>query len=295
MKKIHYYFKIKTNKYTGNFIRELTASCTGQYGECEIGSEQALIFAKENPELYEQFEDIILQIPDDKYYRPCKIDNSDNILIFFNKIPTPKMFEIMKNKALEYGERCDIKIHNFSFHQVTTIIKEENILIDNNMDITTKKDISTIENNSNIIKCLNIKVKKLHSDAIIPEYKTINSSGCDLHSLEKIKILSKEKVRIRTGLSFQIPNGWEAQIRSRSSLAWNNSIFIINSPATIDSDYRGEILVILYNLSDNKYIIKKGDRIGQIIFQQTMKCNFEETDELDNTIRGHGGFGSTGK
>ena len=140
-------------------------------------------------------------------------------------------------------------------------------------------------------------IKKLHKAVNIPEYKTNGSSGLDLEAfLEKDLILkSNQTVIVPTGLSIAIDKNLEIQIRPRSGLAAKNNITVLNTPGTIDSDYRGEIKVILINLGNDDFVIKNGDRIAQMVISPVIKTEFEIVDELPNTLRGLGGFGSTGK
>ena len=140
-------------------------------------------------------------------------------------------------------------------------------------------------------------IKKLHKAVNIPEYKTSGSSGLDLEAfLEKDLIVkSNETVLVPTGLSIAIDENLEIQIRPRSGLAAKNNITVLNTPGTIDSDYRGEIKVILINLGKNDFVIKNGDRIAQMVISPVIKTEFEIVAELPNTLRGQGGFGSTGK
>ena len=140
-------------------------------------------------------------------------------------------------------------------------------------------------------------IKKLHKAVNIPEYKTIGSSGLDLEAfLEKDLIVkSNQTIIVPTGLSIAIDQNLEIQIRPRSGLAAKNNITVLNTPGTIDSDYRGEIKVILINLGNDDFVIKNGDRIAQMVISPVIKTEFEIVDELPNTLRGLGGFGSTGK
>ena len=142
-----------------------------------------------------------------------------------------------------------------------------------------------------------VQIKKLNQKAKIPEYKTLGSSGVDLEALIEKKIIiepGKSKI-IPTGLSIAIPSNLEVQIRPRSGLASKYNISVLNTPGTIDSDYRGEIKIILFNHGYEEFIVKNGDRIAQMILQPVLKFQFDEVDQLDDTIRGSGGFGSTGK
>ena len=142
-----------------------------------------------------------------------------------------------------------------------------------------------------------ILIKKIQKDILLPEYKTDGSSGLDLLACveEQIQIKPGEKKLISTGIAVAIPNEFEIQIRPRSGLAAKNGITVLNTPGTIDADYRGEIKVILINLSDKIFKVNKNDRIAQMVICPIIKGTLEEVDELPETIRGSGGFGSTGK
>lgn len=131
----------------------------------------------------------------------------------------------------------------------------------------------------------------------IPQYQTEHSAGVDLSANieHDIEIKPLERKLIGTGIFIEIPQGYEAQIRPRSGLAAINGITVINTPGTIDADYRGEIKVCLVNLSADSYILKNGDRIAQMIFAKYEKANFIISDNLTETKRGDGGYGHTGK
>jgi len=128
----------------------------------------------------------------------------------------------------------------------------------------------------------------------LPEYATQGSSGVDLRASEDYIIKSGERALVATGIRLAIPAGYEVQVRPRSGLALKHGIIIPNSPGTIDSDYRGEVRVILMNLGREDFIIKAGDRIAQMILAPVAKISWEECAELEETERGSGGFGSTG-
>ena len=132
--------------------------------------------------------------------------------------------------------------------------------------------------------------------AIIPVYKTSGAAGADVCAFlsESVVIKSGEFVMIPTGLSFAIPEGYEIQVRPRSGLAAKNGVTVLNTPGTIDSDYRGEVKVILINHGKDAFTVNNGDRIAQLIVAPVTQGVFEKTDELDSTERGEGGFGSTG-
>ncbi len=141
---------------------------------------------------------------------------------------------------------------------------------------------------------MKIKIKKLESRAIIPQYQTPQSAGFDLHSLDSHTLKPKERKLIPTGLAFEIQDGYELQVRPRSGLALKNGITVLNTPGTVDSDYRGEIKTLLINLSDEDFTINAGDRIAQCIVSKVHKAEFEEVVELSETLRSSGGFGSSG-
>ncbi|MFA7628634.1 MAG: dUTP diphosphatase [Candidatus Dojkabacteria bacterium] len=150
-----------------------------------------------------------------------------------------------------------------------------------------------------------------NSNVILPKYETVRSSGIDLKAWkyssprklsktldfpeEGIVLYPLDRILIKTGLHIELPKNTEAQIRPRSGLALKYGISIVNSPGTIDEDYRGDIGVILINLGKYPFIIKKGDRIAQIIFQKVEKFDLKIVDRLSDTMRGEGGYGSTGK
>ena len=142
-----------------------------------------------------------------------------------------------------------------------------------------------------------ILIKRLNSKVKLPKYKTDGSSGMDLMAfLDKpIVIIPKRSCMIPTGLSIAIPDNTEVQIRPRSGLAAKNNISVLNTPGTIDSDYRGELKVILYNHGIKDFIVNNEDRIAQMVLVPIIKATFEEVESLPSTIRGEGGFGSTGK
>ena len=140
-----------------------------------------------------------------------------------------------------------------------------------------------------------LKIKKLNEEAVIPAYQSELAAGFDLHSVEDYVLKTKERKLIKTGLAFEIESGYEVQIRPRSGLAFKHGITVLNSPGTIDADYRGEIMVLLINLGDEDFEIKKGDRIAQAVIAPVVQATFIEVDKLSETKRGSGGFGSTGK
>ena len=142
-----------------------------------------------------------------------------------------------------------------------------------------------------------VLIKKLNPSIKLPEYKTNGSSGMDLIAFikEPINIKPKTSSLIPTGLSVAFSENYEIQIRPRSGLAAKNNISVLNTPGTIDSDYRGEIKIILFNHSNDNFIINNNDRIAQMVLTPIIKMELEEANELPESIRGEGGFGSTGK
>ena len=142
-----------------------------------------------------------------------------------------------------------------------------------------------------------VLVKKLDPKVQLPSYKTKGSSGMDLMAFIKdpIKIAPNTSALIPTGISVAIPSDVEIQIRPRSGLAAKSSISVLNTPGTIDSDYRGELKIILFNHSKEEFVVRNNDRIAQMVLMPVLKIDFEEVDNLPDTLRGSGGFGSTGK
>ena len=142
-----------------------------------------------------------------------------------------------------------------------------------------------------------VLIKKLNSKVRLPKYKTDGSSGMDLMAFTEspINIRPQESVLIPTGITIAIPEDTEIQIRPRSGLAAKSKISVLNTPGTIDSDYRGEIKIILFNHGKEEFIINNNDRVAQMILMPIIKAEFEEVKDLPKTLRGSGGFGSTGK
>jgi dUTP pyrophosphatase len=141
-----------------------------------------------------------------------------------------------------------------------------------------------------------ILIKRLSKNISLPKYETAGSSGMDLAANieDKTEIAPGKTAIIPTGLSVSIPKNFEIQIRPRSGLAAKNQISVLNTPGTIDADYRGELKVILINLSDNAFIIEKGLRIAQMVLCPVIKATLKEVEIMEETKRGSGGFGSTG-
>jgi dUTP pyrophosphatase len=142
---------------------------------------------------------------------------------------------------------------------------------------------------------MDVLVKELISTAIVPEYQTEGAAGFDLHSAGTYLIGPRERILVGTGLAFEIPKGYEMQIRPRSGLAAKSGITVLNSPGTIDSDYRGEVGIIIINHGNCNFIVNTGDRIAQGVIAQVEQATFKIVKNLSDTTRGEGGFGSTNK
>lgn len=141
-----------------------------------------------------------------------------------------------------------------------------------------------------------VRVKR-ENGVELPQYMTVGSAGMDVKANIDVPVTLKtlERCLIPTGLKLEIPFGYEIQVRPRSGLALKNGVTLLNSPGTIDSDYRGEIGIILINLGKEDFVINPGERVGQIVLQKVYKMEFEEVEELSETVRAEGGFGHTGK
>ena len=143
-----------------------------------------------------------------------------------------------------------------------------------------------------------MEIKVLNRSAFpLPQYATVHSAGMDLraNTQESIVIKPLERVLVPTGLHIQLPEGYEAQIRPRSGLAIKHGIGIVNAPGTIDADYRGEIKIILVNLSNEEFVLNPGERIAQMVIAKYEKATLIDVPALDESARGEGGFGSTGR
>jgi len=150
------------------------------------------------------------------------------------------------------------------------------------------------------MKEINIKISRWDSgfdDVELPKYETLGSSGLDLRAaISEMKIINAGKFAlIPTNLSVEIPEGYEIQIRPRSGLAAKHGIGVLNSPGTIDSDYRGELKIILFNFSDSDFVVNRGDRIAQMVVSEVIKANLILSENLEESKRGVNGFGHTGK
>ena len=147
------------------------------------------------------------------------------------------------------------------------------------------------------MKKIKILLEKINKRAFVPRYMSKNASGMDLHASITRKVILRpfERKLIPTGIRISIPRGYEVQIRPRSGLAWEHGIGVLNSPGTIDSDYRGEVKVILINLSKSPFVIRPNERIAQMVLNRVEQVDLKVVKRLENTERGGGGFGHTGR
>ena len=167
------------------------------------------------------------------------------------------------------------------------------------MSVTAMFSDENEEPRTDILAAPTVSVKRLpHSaDLDLPRYETALAAGADVRAALDAPITLKpgERFMVPTGIAIALPPGWEAQMRPRSGLAAKHGISCVNAPGTIDADYRGELKVILINHGRDDFVINRGDRIGQMVFAPVFQATFEEVSELDDTERGSGGFGSTGR
>jgi len=140
-----------------------------------------------------------------------------------------------------------------------------------------------------------IEFKALHPAAVRPELKTAGASGADVYSVERADLAPGEHRTVGLGFSVAIPEGYEIQVRPRSGLAAQRGVTVLNAPGTVDSDYRGEVKVILINHGHRTFSVNPGDRIAQIVLAEVSQARYEEVEDLNVTGRGAGGFGSTGR
>lgn len=141
---------------------------------------------------------------------------------------------------------------------------------------------------------MKVLIEKTTKEARMPQYAHIGDAGMDLFSVDEVTLNPLERKLIHTGIKIQLPPSTEAQIRPRSGLALKNGITVLNTPGTIDEGYRGEIGIVLINLSNDAFKVEKGMKIAQMVIKPTIQVEVEEVVELDDTSRGEGGFGSTG-
>ena len=141
---------------------------------------------------------------------------------------------------------------------------------------------------------MTLRFKKVHPDAVLPSYAHPSDAGMDLRSVDDLTLAPGQRALVHTGLVMLLPPLYEAQVRPRSGLALKNGVTVLNTPGTIDSGYRGEVGVILINLGQTAFEVKRGDKIAQLVIAPVTQPDIAETDEVDETDRGAGGFGSTG-
>lgn len=142
---------------------------------------------------------------------------------------------------------------------------------------------------------ITVNVRRKSKEDPLPAYKTAGAAGCDVTAAQSVTIRPGGRCLVPTGLFLEVPEGYECQVRPRSGLALSHGVTVLNTPGTIDSDYRGEVGVILFNTSDQPYIVAVGERIAQLVFAPVTRVKFEEVQELSDTSRGVSGFGSTGR
>ena len=141
---------------------------------------------------------------------------------------------------------------------------------------------------------MTLRFKKVHPDAILPSYAHPSDAGMDVRSVEDLVLAPGRRALVHTGLVMLLPPGYEAQVRPRSGLALKSGVTVLNTPGTIDSGYRGEVGVILINLGDSEFQVRKGDKVAQLVIAPVTQPEIAEADAVDETDRGAGGFGSTG-
>ena len=141
---------------------------------------------------------------------------------------------------------------------------------------------------------MTLRFRKVHPDAVLPSYAHPSDAGMDVRSVEDLTIAPGKRALVHTGLVMLLPTMYEAQVRPRSGLALKSGVTVLNTPGTIDSGYRGEVGVILVNLGDSEFQVRKGDKVAQLVIAPVTQPEIAETDAVDETDRGVGGFGSTG-
>ena len=141
---------------------------------------------------------------------------------------------------------------------------------------------------------MTLRFKRIHPDAVLPAYAHPSDAGMDLRSVEDLTLAPGKRALVHTGLVLLLPPLYEAQVRPRSGLALKHGVTVLNTPGTIDSGYRGEVGVILVNLGESEFSVKRGDKIAQLVIAPVTQPEIVETDLIDETDRGAGGFGSTG-
>jgi len=166
------------------------------------------------------------------------------------------------------------------------------------VNTNTENNISLLNRALLLNKYNKMKINIINKSGLaLPQYETAHAAGMDMRAFvtEEIVIKPMQRILVPTGLHIELPVGYEAQIRPRSGLAYKHGISIVNSPGTIDADYRGEIKVLLINLSDTDFVVNNGDRIAQMVISKHETITWESAEELSDTARGEGGYGHTGK
>ena len=239
----------------------------------------------------EQFFDI-LELPDEQFdavYPELK----DKIIDAFDQ-PQVKN-EVAK--SLELTPIQDLEQEMVGLDAFITEIESDDELSANKKDFL----VSMMRKSGELIKAMfknprqviNVKIQKIHEDAVLPKYAHELDAGADIFAIEDTIIKPYETKVIPTGIKMAVPAGYEVQIRPRSGLSLKSNIRVANAPGTIDAEYRGEVGVIITNTNAPSYTIKKGDKIAQMVIAPTPMIKWEEVDELDDTERGEGGYGST--
>ena len=252
-----------------------------------------LIGASAGRDDIEQFA-LVLELPDeqfDKFYPQLKEKVSE---IFSS--------ENFRQEILEQLKRTPIKNFDEEKKEIETLIsdiREEAELSDNKKEllvtILEKSILEVYELYQNPRKKIEVKIKKLNPDAIIPSYAHLLDAGADICSIEDVTIKPNETgVIVKTGLAMAVPPCYEMQVRPRSGMSHKTKLRIANAPGTIDSDYRGEVGIIIDNIGNLSIKIEKGQKIAQLILAEVPMAKFVEVDSLDETERGNNGFGSTG-
>lgn len=223
-----------------------------------------------------------------KSYKPELIETLDS----------PKYKESLRQE-LQLMPIKDIQSEKEGIEFAISEIKKDNELSEDKKDflitILNKSALQIYDLVNNPAKRVSIEIMKTHENAIIPKYANIGDAGMDIYAIEKMTIEPNTTVIIPTGLRMAIPIGYEIQIRPRSGMSSKTKIRIANSIGTIDSGYRGDIGIIFDNIGNTPYTINIGDRIAQMVLNEVPVAEFQLVEKLDNTSRGNGGFGSTGK
>lgn len=236
----------------------------------------------------------ILDLPDEKFdaIYPQMRDR------FVELFDTPE-FQNQVLQAAKSQTNVDIQAEKAYIEQLIKEINDDDTLSANKKELLTifieNAALTTYELLEVPRQRIKVEVKKINDNAKIPEYAHPTDAGADIFAAEEITIEPRDTQMIRTGIQVAIPVGYEIQIRPRSGLSLKTGLRIANAPGTIDSDYRGEVAVIMTNIGQTARTIKVGDKIAQMVISEVPMIKWVETDNLDDTDRGEGGFGSTDK